>query len=101
MRDTGTESGMRDGGTERFGPRAEGDPARLSEGWERRFIAEGQRAEEAAELYSRLGYEVCMDPLGPGDLSAGCEDCALVELLHFRVVYTRRPRHPGGTPETD
>jgi len=82
-----------DSGTERFGPRPEGDPTRTAAGWERRFIADGQRAQEVADLYSQLGYEVCMDPLGPGDLSEGCEDCALVEFLQFRVVYTRRSLH--------
>jgi len=73
----------------RFGPRTEGDPERIAAGWERRFIADRHRAQEAAELYGRLGYEVCLEPLGPEDLSAGCEDCALVELMGFRVVYTR------------
>ncbi|MGW8284011.1 MAG: hypothetical protein ACWGON_11990 [Gemmatimonadota bacterium] len=81
---------MIDAGGERIGPRAGGDPARIAEGWERRFIAEGRRAQEMADLYARLGYEVCVDPLGPGDLAEECADCALVELLHFRVVYTRR-----------
>jgi hypothetical protein len=79
----------------------DGDPARLAEGWERRFIADGVRAQEVADLYSRLGYEVCLDPLGPEDLSEGCEDCALVELMGFRVVYTRRSHHPEDTPEAD
>jgi hypothetical protein len=90
-----------DRGAERFGPRLEGDPARIAAGWERRFIADGARAKEAVDLYSRLGYEVCMDPLGPADLSEGCEDCALVELLQFRVVYTRRSPHPGEAAGSD
>lgn len=85
---------MSDSATEPFGPRTEGDPARIAAGWERRFIADGRRAQEAADLYSRLGYEVCMDPLGPRDLAEGCEDCAVVELLQFRVVYTRRSPPP-------
>lgn len=92
---------MSDAGTGRFGPLVEGDPARIAAGWERRFIADGNRAQEAADLYSRLGYEVCMDPLGPGDLSEGCEDCALVEFLQFRVVYTRRSPHPEEAADTD
>jgi hypothetical protein len=82
---------MTDSGGERIGPRSDGDPARIAEGWERRFMAEERRAQEMADLYARLGYEVCVDPLGPGDLAEECEDCALVELLQFRVVYTRRP----------
>lgn len=86
---------------ERYGPRTEGDPARIAEGWERRFIADGRRAREVADLYSRLGYEVCLEPLGPGDLSKGCEDCAIVELLKFRVVYTRSPSHVERQAEHD
>ncbi len=92
---------MSDSDSEQFGPRLEGDPARIAAGWERRFIADGQRAREVADLYSRLGYEVCMDPLGPADLSEGCEDCALVELLQFRVVYTRRSPHPEEAARSD
>lgn len=90
---------MTDAGGERIGPRSDGDPARIAEGWERRFMAEEKRAQEMADLYARLGYEVCVDPLGPGDLAEECEDCALVELLQFRVVYTRRSRSEGGRGE--
>ena len=33
------------------------DPARIAEGWERRFMAEGKRAQEMADLYGELGKE--------------------------------------------
>ena len=72
----------------------EGDPARIADGWERRFIADAQRAMEAVELYARLGYEVCADPVDPEEVGEDCGDCQLLAALQFKVIYTRR-RHPG------
>jgi hypothetical protein len=69
----------------------EGDPKRIAEGWVRRFIADRQRAEEAIELYTRLGYEVCADPIIQDELADDCEDCLLVAQLRFVTIYTRRP----------
>jgi len=72
----------------------EGDPERIADGWERRFIADRPRAEEAIELYTGLGYEVCADPILPDELADDCEDCLLVAQLRFVTIYTRRPsRH--------
>jgi hypothetical protein len=68
------------------------DPARLAEGWERRFVADGPRADEAIRLYEELGFEVVADPLVPADLSGECEDCRLLMLARFRTIYTRRKR---------
>lgn len=68
----------------------EGDPRRLAEGWERRFMADGRRAEEAIALYEELGYEVCADPVRREDLGDDCDDCQLVALLKFVTIYTRR-----------
>jgi len=65
------------------------DPARAAQGWERRFIADATRAEEAVRLYEELGYEVCADPLRPDDLAGECEDCRLLMLLQFKTIYTR------------
>jgi hypothetical protein len=70
----------------------EGDPQRLAEGWERRFIADGRRAEEAIALYEALGYEVCADPVRREDVGDDCDDCQLVALLKFVTIYTRRRR---------
>ena len=69
----------------------EGDPERIAAGWERRFIADRIRAEEAIELYTRLGYEVCADPVRQEELAHECEDCLLVARLRFVTIYTRRP----------
>jgi len=68
-----------------------GDPQRIADGWKRRFIADRPRAEEAIELYTGLGYEVCADPIMPDELADDCEDCLLVAQLRFVTIYTRRP----------
>jgi hypothetical protein len=68
----------------------QGDAKRLADGWERRFIADGERARESMELYEELGYEVCADPLRPEDMANDCEDCKLLMLLQFKTIYTRR-----------
>ena len=65
------------------------DPDRLAAGWQRRFIADRARAEEAIRLYEDLGFEVCADPLQPEALAGGCEDCQLLMLLQFKTIYTR------------
>ncbi len=66
------------------------DPARTAAGWERRFIADARRAEEAMALYRELGYEVCADPVRVELLEDGCEDCWLMSTLRFVTIYTRK-----------
>lgn len=68
------------------------DPARLADGWERRFLADGPRAAEAVALYESLGFEVAADPLSAPDLPADCTDCQLATLLAFKTIYTRSPK---------
>jgi hypothetical protein len=68
--------------------RVRANPERLAAGWERRFVADAPRAEEAVALYAAMGYEVVADPVVPEDLDEGCDTCALATL--FRTVYTRR-----------
>lgn len=68
----------------------EGDPRRIADGWERRFIADGRRAEEMMELYSQLGYEVCADPVSAEEIGEDCEDCQLLAALQFKIIYTRK-----------
>ena len=67
--------------------------ARIADGWERRFVADGPRAEEAIGLYRELGFEVLADPVAPEDLDGGCGECHVPDQPRFRVIYTRRP--PG------
>jgi hypothetical protein len=66
------------------------DPTRLAAGWERRFIADAARADEAMELYRDLGYEVCADPVRAEELDEECTDCRLLATLKFVTIYTRR-----------
>ena len=68
--------------------RVRANPARLAAGWERRFVADAARAEEAVALYVEMGLEAVADPVIPEDLGEGCDGCALATL--FRTVYTRR-----------
>ena len=67
------------------------DPQRLADGWERRFITDARRAEEATELYEQLGFEVAADPIRPEELGDECDDCQLA-LLQFKTIYTRPRR---------
>ena len=64
------------------------DPALTAKGWERRFIADPRRTQEATELYTELGFEVRAEPLTPEELGDECGDCQLV-LMGFRTIYTR------------
>ncbi|MBZ5555202.1 MAG: hypothetical protein LAO21_21025 [Acidobacteriia bacterium] len=73
------------------------DPELTAAGWERRFIAAGERAREAMELYTQLGFEVCAVPVQPSELEDGCEDCRAVSLLQFKTIYTRRKQ--GDQPD--
>ncbi|KPK63213.1 MAG: hypothetical protein AMS21_06805 [Gemmatimonas sp. SG8_38_2] len=68
----------------------EGDPQRIAEGWERRFIADGRRAAEMIELYSQLGYEVVADPVSADEVGEDCDDCRLLAALQFKIIYTRK-----------
>jgi hypothetical protein len=71
-------------------------PPTPSDGWERRFVADPQRAAEAVELYRQAGFEVRVEPGIPDDLREECESCWLVKAGFFNVIYTRRPG--GGEP---
>lgn len=63
----------------------------VAQGWERRFLVDGTRAAEAAQLYRALGFEVRLEPLAPGDQDVPCDACLIASLLRFQTVYTRRP----------
>jgi len=70
------------------------DPERIADGWERRFIANGPRAEEMMRLYRELGFEVVADPVQAGHAGDDCEDCQVVIASQFKMIYTRRPKIP-------
>jgi hypothetical protein len=69
----------------------QGDPQLLADGWERRFMTDGARAQEAVDLYAALGYEARAEPVRREDVADDCEDCQLLMLLKFATIYTRRP----------
>lgn len=58
--------------------------------WERRFVADPQRAKEAAEIYRQAGFDVRVETEIPEGLRDECTDCFLVKAGFFRVIYTRR-----------
>jgi hypothetical protein len=68
------------------------DPALVADGWERRFIADSQRAAEAIELYTELGYEVRVESLRPEDIRDECEGCRSQAALQFKTIYTRKKK---------
>jgi hypothetical protein len=61
-----------------------------TEGWTRRFVAAGERLNEAIRLYEHLGFQVRLETPGPLDLREECSECRLAQA-QFRVIYTRRP----------
>jgi hypothetical protein len=63
-----------------------------NDGWERRFITGVDRADEAVELYSQLGFEVHVEPVLASELGGDCNECALVATCQFKTIYTRTNR---------
>ncbi len=73
-----------------FGDLERADPELLADGWERRFVTGGPRAEEVAQLYRQLGYEVRLEPVQSSEIPDGCDDCQIAFVFQFKTVYTRR-----------
>ena len=67
------------------------DPELVAEGWERRYLADPERAREAMELYPALGFEVKAHPVRVEDFHDDCGDCRSVLCRTYVVIYTRRP----------
>jgi len=70
------------------------------EGWKRRTVASEPRLSEIVEAYERLGFEVRLEPVAPGDpelADAGCTACLEEEgaAETVRVVWTRPARKRG------
>jgi hypothetical protein len=65
------------------------DPKLIAEGWERRFIADAKRAQDAVEMYGELGYEVRLEPVDATGISEACTGC-LIAFAQFRMIYTRK-----------
>ena len=71
-------------------PDDDADPQLVAQGWERRFVTDGQRGSEVIDLYRQLGFEARLEPLQPEGAAEDCADCRLVQILHLAMVYTRR-----------
>ncbi len=67
------------------------DPELEAAGWERRFLADEARAEEALETYRELGFEVMAVELTPSTLGPKCGSCAATICSAYVLIYTRRP----------
>lgn len=63
----------------------------IKDGWERRFLADPERLEEAVELYRSLGLEIKAEPLGPADFGPDCQSCASEVCKTYVLIYTRKP----------
>jgi len=66
------------------------DPKLLAEGWERRQLADPQRAAEAIELYETLGFEVLAKELEESDFGDTCKSCAVAGCHGYVMIYTRK-----------
>lgn len=61
-----------------------------AEGWERRYLAEPDRAKEAVAMYSSLGYEVKEHKIQPDEFSAACGECPSMVCRTHVMIYTRK-----------
>ena len=66
------------------------DPDLVAQGWERRHLADPDRADEAVQLYSSLGFEVRTQKLTPADFGPDCGQCAAVVCKTYVLIYTRK-----------
>jgi len=66
------------------------NPQLVAEGWQRRFMADKERAEEARDLYASLGYEVRLEPVAPAELHEWCADCRALVCRAYVTLYTRK-----------
>ena len=66
------------------------DPRLVADGWQRRFMADGQRLTEYVDLYSSLGYEIRTEIVQPEEIGPECTDCRLIVCRQYVTLYTRR-----------
>ena len=83
-----TIGGCGDGEGESFSVRD--DPTLIAAGWERRQLADPNRAKEAIDLYESLGFEVLAKELKDSDFGEDCKTCAVVGCQGYVMIYTRR-----------
>ncbi len=68
------------------------DPNLRAEGWRRRHLADENRAKEAVELYSSMGFEVKLQKLLPKDMGPSCGSCPSSSSVctSYVMIYTRK-----------
>ena len=59
-------------------------------GWERRFIADADRASEAIEIYTALGFEVLTIPMRPEEMAGECRECGVGPVPGYKTIYIRK-----------
>jgi hypothetical protein len=71
----------------------------MSQGWEKRFVADEPRLSEMKELYESIGFEVLLEPLPPKEelatcAESGCTACLDMDPERYRTIYTRARETP-------
>ena len=66
------------------------NPILIAQGWKRRFLSDSNRAAEAIDLYTELGFEVYTENVDPEDFNDACKDCGLTTLVPLLSIYTRK-----------
>lgn len=66
------------------------DPELIAQGWQRRFMADARRVQEAVELYKSMGFEVLTQAVKPAELSDDCDGCRVIVAFQFQTIYTRK-----------
>jgi len=61
----------------------------ITEGWQKRYVADQRMAKEAVETYSAMGYEVRLESLQTDQIAEACMGCKTM-LDQFSVIYTRK-----------
>ena len=70
------------------------DETLVAQGWQRRYIADPRRAQDAVEFYDELGFEVRLEPVDTDLLSEACGGCKVL-FQNFKAIYTRKKKTGG------
>lgn len=69
---------------------APGNPELLEQGWQKRFVTDENRVEEAVQLYRELGFEVHSEPLKSPEPVTACSGCVLYASCNYITIYVRK-----------
>ncbi|MBA4419369.1 MAG: hypothetical protein C0392_15915 [Syntrophus sp. (in: bacteria)] len=72
----------------------------ISQGWEKRFVANEPRLSEMLELYESIGLEVLKEPLPLKEElesgsceESGCTACFDADRDKYRIIFTRAKKN--------